>query len=224
MAKQKVLLAWGAGKESCVSLFELKSPDYKIKGLISIFDETSNRLLGHGLREEIIDAQMKSLELPLTKVKVKTASSRWTDESALSESFQVFKRDGGQGISFGDHKSDELKKLHESGVQKTGLNYVSPVWNWKSQEVLRVLLGLGYKAIISGVNPQKISAEYLGKPFDQSFIDKIPSGIDPCGDGGEFRTFVFNGPFFQRSIEYKLGDRFESGGLVFVDIKPVTEQ
>ncbi|MDB5037391.1 MAG: ATP-binding protein [Bacteriovoracaceae bacterium] len=222
MKKEKVLLSWAGGKESAVCLFELKSPEFKIKGLISVATESDMRLSHSGIRLELVKKQAESLEIPLTSVVVGPKDGTGLKSKLLDEELEVFKKGGGQGVAFGENSSADLRQAHELLLQRGGLNLILPVWKWKQQEVLRVFLGLGFKAIVTAVDLQKLPATFVGRNFDQEFIDTLPSNIDPCGENGEFYTFVYDGPFFQKRIELKPGDRFEKNGYIYQDYKDGT--
>lgn len=219
MKKEKVLLSWAGGKESAVSLFELKSPEFKIKGLISVASENEKRLPRSGIALDLVSKQAESLEIPLTKVLVPENEGSGAQSRRLEEELEAFKAGGGQGVAFGDISSLDSKGAHELLLQRVGLNLVLPVWKWKNQEVLRVFLGLGFKTIVTAVNLKKLPATFVGRIFDQEFVDSLPPSIDPCGENGEFHTFVYDGPFFQKKIELTPGNRFEKAGYLYQDFK-----
>jgi uncharacterized protein (TIGR00290 family) len=217
--KEKILLSWAGGKESAVSLFEVKSPDFKVKGLVVVANEPDFRLSRSGMKLDFIIKQAESLELPLTKIIVSSNEGTGLTSKSTEEELEAFKKAGGQGIAFGDNSSPERKSAHELLVQRVGLNMILPVWKWKTQEVLRVFLSLGFKAIVTCVDLKKLPATFVGRAFDQEFVDTLPSNVDPCGENGEFRTFVYDGPFFQKRVELQPADRYEKNGFLFQDFK-----
>jgi uncharacterized protein (TIGR00290 family) len=212
--KEKVLLSWAGGKESAVSLFELKSPEFKIKGLCTVASEPDFRLPKSGIKLDHVIKQAESLEMPLRKIIVGSHEGLGLTSKIHEEELEAFKKEGGQGIAFGDQSSNDLKTAHELLCQRTALSAFFPVWKWKKEEVLRVFLGLGFKAIVSAVDSKKLPPTFVGRLFDQEFVDSLPPSVDPCGEDGAFHTFVFDGPFFQRRIELKPKDRFERAGML----------
>lgn len=216
MAKEKILVAWAGGIQSAVNLFETKSPDYKIRGLVSWYSDLEKRLPEHLTRIELLEAQAASLELPLTKMGLPDLASL-----GAQKELQDFRKSGGQGVAFGSVSSESQKKEFENVLSNPALHAAFPLWKWRDQEVLRVFLGLGYKAIVTGVNLKKLPLDLLGKNFDQDFVRALPSSVSPIGENGEFHTFVYDGPFFQRRIEYVIGDRIERPPYACLDLRPV---
>ncbi len=219
MKKQKVLLSWSGGKDSVVSLFELKSPEFKLQGLVTNVDESSNRCKAHQVRMELIEAQALSLEMPLIKVSLSEGAPNTEFETKLSDALKPAKKKGLEGIAFGDLHLEDLRKYREEALSKMELKAVFPVWKWSSEEVLKVFLGLGYKGIVVAVDTKKLPLAFVGRPYDREFVNSLPSSVDPCGENGEFHTFVYDGPFFQQTIHFDKVQVYEKNGIGYQDLK-----
>jgi len=203
--KAKTLLSWSGGKNSAVALFELKSPDYKITSLLTTLETPELKHSGSGIHQSLIQKQAASLEIP----------SIFTPESALSDVLKPLQRKGLNGISYSYAYREELKVERENYLRSHDLDAYFPIWKWDSREVLRVFFSLGYKAIVCSVNLAKLPLPFVGREFDQDFIDDLPSGIEPLGEQGEYHTFVYDGPFFQRRVEFQKSKVYEKNGYGF---------
>lgn len=219
MKKEKVLLSWSGGKDSAVSLFELKSPEFRLDGLVTTITREDRRINAHGIREELLEKQAESLELPLIKVEVPKHPANQVYEEALSQALKPSIKKGLAALAFGDLYLEDIKAYRDTLTEKMKLRAVYPVWNWKVEEVLRVFFGLGYKAVVTAVDKKKLPSTFVGRPFDREFVASLPSHIDPCGENGEFHTFVYDGPFFQKTVKFERGACFEEGDFAFQDFK-----
>lgn len=218
--RAKVLLSWSGGKDSVVSFFELKSPEYTMKGLITTVLQDEQLAQAHRVPLTLIEKQAESLEMPLITVPVSAKPSndeyetKWA--TALNPLKKTMKLDG---VAFGDLHLEDIKAYREKMLSKIQMNAFFPIWGWASKDVLKAYFGLGYKAIVVAVDTKKLSANFVGRLFDPDFVEDLPSSVDPCGENGEFHTFVYDGPFFQRTVEYSLGNKYEKDGVAYQELK-----
>lgn len=217
--KEKAVLAWSGGKDSAVSLFEMKSPDFKLTNLLTTIEMPEGRVQAHGVRQSLIQKQAASLEIPILFVPVPEAPANAVYEKAVAEVVRPLQKKGLAGIAFGDIHLEDIKAYREKFLSTLEMKAFFPIWKWDNKEVLRVFFSLGFKAIVTAIDTRKLTLPFLGREFDRDFIDDLPSGVDSCGENGEFHTFVYDGPFFQRRIEFQKGKVFEKGHFGFIDLE-----
>lgn len=218
--RAKVLLSWSGGKDSVLSFFELKSPDYTMKGLITTVVEGDLVVQSHRVPLALIERQAESLELPLITVNVPASVTdeeykrRWTQAlQPLKKSMKI------EGIAFGDLHLEDIRKFREGFLESIEMQAHFPIWGWSSKDFLKAFLGLGYKAIVVAVDSKRLNPNFVGRIFDSDFVDDLPDGVDPTGENGEFHTFVFDGPFFQKTVTFDIGEKYEQGGFVYQNLK-----
>ncbi|MBN8555636.1 MAG: ATP-binding protein [Deltaproteobacteria bacterium] len=216
MAKrQKILLSWSGGKDSVVSLFELKSPDYKLLGLLTAVT-ADNKIKTHQVPLELLEAQAESLELPLITVSLSNDSEY---EAKMEAALKPMKNSKLEGVAFGDINLEAVRNYRDQFFPKLKLGTHYPIWGWKPQALLKAFLGLGYKAIVVRVDTRKLPSTFVGRLFDWDFVEDLPQGVDPTGENGEFHTFVYDGPFFQTAVPFELGAKHQEGDFAFQELK-----
>ena len=218
--REKLILSWSGGKDSALCLFELKCPDYDLAGLLTTVVENTGRVKMHDVRQELIDAQAGSLELPITKVFVSENCSNEEYEAKMGEAFKKFQDEGVKYVAFGDLFLEDIRKYRDKLLAKYGLKGVYPLWKWKSHQIQQAVFGLGYKAVVTSVDLKKLPKTFVGRAYDKDFLDDLPTAIDPCGENGEFHTFVYNGLLFQEEVKFSLGDIYQKDTFAFQDLKP----
>jgi len=217
--KEKILLSWTGGKRSAVSLFEVKSPDYKLNGLISTIVEDDQSLQDYGISKSLLMKQAEALEIPLLIVPIPRGAASDVEQGRLVEVLRPLQKKGLEGLAYGDLSWEERRSQHERAMTSMGLKAHFPLWKWGTKEALRVFFSLGFKAFVTSVDTKHLPLTFVGREFDQEFLDDLPSGVDPAGERGEFHTFVYDGPFFQRRVEVKRGEIVEAGGIGYLDLK-----
>lgn len=217
--KEKILLSWNGGMSVAVTLFEVKSPDYKVSSLVSAVEGPELRVVSSGVRQALIQRQAESLEMPHLFVPFPLETSGEQRDKLWGESLQPLKKKGLEGVAFDTVLGEDVKASQQKMVESLGLRAAFPIWGWDSKEVLRVFFSLGYRAIVTSVNLQKLPLPFVGRDFDRDFVHHLPSGVDVCGAQGEFTTFVYDGPFFQRTIGFKKTQIFERGGYGIQDLE-----
>ena len=217
--KQKILLSWSGGKDSALALFELKCPDYEVAGLLTTVEKPTNRVRMHDTRMELIEAQAKSLELPLYKLEVSAQASNEEYEAKLTDLLLQLKETGISGVAFGDLHLEDIRAYREKILSPLGMKAIFPLWKWKADEVTKAVFGLGYKAVVTCVDTKRVPPTFVGRNYDSQFVDELPSKVDPCGENGEFHTFVFNGLFFQHPIPLQKGEVYSKDHFTYQDLK-----
>lgn len=219
MKKEKAYLAWGGGISSAVTLYEIKSPEYRLTGIFSSVTAEDDLLLGHRIPRALIESQALALDEKIKFITVanqKTPFQSQEEETAMAEwGAGVVKR-----IAVG---TSHVGTSHQGAVaacQSGEMRAIFPLWNWPSKEVSRVFLMLGFQALVIGIDSKRIPASFLGRVYDKSFVDSLPAGVDPIGDNGEFQTFVANGPFFQSKVDFKKMNRVQDGDWAYIPLLP----
>ena len=207
---QKALMNWSSGKDACFALWQaLQSGRYDIKYLFTTLSAQYRRVSMHGLSEALLDAQVGSVGIPLRKAWLPEQASM-EDYNAIMQAEMAFMR--AQGITtsiFGDIFLEDLKKYREEQLATVGMEGVFPIWKRDSRELVESMISEGFKAVIVCVNAELLSADFTGRVIDAQFLADLPPGVDPCGENGEFHSFVFDGPLFKTPVPVTIGDVVE---------------
>jgi len=218
--RQKVLLAWSGGKNSSITLFELKSPDYSIEGLISFVRESDKKLLNHNYSEKLVEAQAQSLEMNLYKIYTPNETPEAFEASFQLKMEELKSKFGIESIAFGDVYSSEARLFREKLLKDNGMEAIFPIWGWKSEFVNQAFFGMSHQAIVYAIDVKKLPPAFLGRNLNQSFVDDLPPSANPAGLNGEFQAFVYEGPFFQWKIPFRTGDeRKQKDNLLLLDLE-----
>ena len=203
---KKVIYSWSGGKDSAMALYELlKDNTYEVVSLLTVVTKNYGRISMHGVREEMLELQAASLGLNLEKVFISKDSGNKEYELCMRETLMRYKKIGVEAVAFGDIFLEDIKKYREERLQQAGMKGVFPVWKRDSRELANTFIELGFKAIITCVDSKMLDGRFSGRLFDRQFLSELPSGVDPCGENGEFHSFVYNGPIFRNPIPHELG-------------------
>jgi len=204
---EPVVLTWSGGKDSALALHSLKnSRQYKITSLLTTITKDYNRISMHGVRSILLDNQSESLGLHIEKVFISKNSSNEEYENQMREKLLFYQRQGVSSVAFGDLFLEDIRKYRELNLSKVTMKGIFPLWKKNTQELARQFIELGFKAVIICVDSQKLDKKFVGRYFDRQFLSDLPATIDPCGENGEFHSFVFDGPIFKKPISFKIGD------------------
>lgn len=205
MAK-KVIFAWSGGKDSALALYELQKFDNcDISALLTTVTADYGRVSMHGVRNALLERQAEALGFSLEKVCVKSSQSNNEYEAKMKDALISYRRKGVSAVAFGDIFLEDLRKYREKNLSRLGLKGIFPLWKRNTSELARRFIELGFKAVIACVDSRFLDKNFTGRIFDKHFLSELPSGVDPCGENGEFHSFVFGGPIFQKAISYKKG-------------------
>jgi len=208
MTKQ-VIVSWSGGKDSTLALNEiLNNTDYEVRSLITTVTEGYDRISIHGVRNELLEQQVQSIDLPLHKVLIPKDSTNDQYEKALKDVLLKFKNEGIDEIVFGDIYLEDVKKYRDELLDKLDMKGVYPIWKKDSKELARKFIELGFKAVTTCVDSQQLDKEFVGREYDSEFLNDLPNSADPCGENGEFHTFVYDGPLFDNKIDFTNGKIF----------------
>ena len=218
---QKILLAWSGGKDSAMSLYEVqKSRAYDVAALLTTITDGYDRISMHGVRRELLERQAESLGVNLHKIYIPIKSTNEQYQAAMKATLEHYLAQGIRSVAFGDLFLEDIKKYREENLAKVGMKGIFPVWLRDTREFARTFLDLGFKAVTVCVDPKHLDPSFVGKEIDESFLDRLPPGVDPCGENGEFHTFVYDGPIFQQPIRFRAGEPVERDSFWFCDLLP----
>ncbi len=204
---EKVLFTWSGGKDSILALYELQiRSDYEIVALLTVLTEDYDRISMHGVRSILLERQAESLGLPIEKVYISKNSSNEEYEAKMKEVLQKYLAAGVSSVVFGDIFLEDLRKHREDNLSKIGMKAIFPIWKRDTAELAREFIELGFKAVITCIDSNVLDKAFVGRLYDQQFLSDLPSTVDPCGENGEFHSFVYDGPKFQKKVPYKKGE------------------
>lgn len=218
---RKVLLSWSGGKDSAWSLHVLRQArEFEICGLLTTVNEEFRRVAIHGFREELLERQASATGLPLWRVPLPFPCSNEEYETRMAVVCRRAVREGVQGIVFGDLFLEEIRAYREAKLKGTGLEPLFPLWGIPTHSLAAEMIAGGLRARLTCVDPRKVPAELAGEEWNASLLKRLPSGVDPCGENGEFHSFAHAGPMFSEDIPIVAGERVERDGFVYADLLP----
>jgi len=221
MTKPKALIAWSSGKDSAWALHEARrSGEYDIVGALTTVTDTFARVSMHGVREELLMAQLDAAGLPAIIVRIPYPCSNDIYEEKMAAAMQDAIASGVTHIIFGDLFLADLRAWREEKLKSIGMTAVFPLWLRPTDALAREMIDAGVEAHLAVVDLKKLSAPFAGRRFDLGLIDGLPEGIDPCGENGEFHSFVSAGPMLSRKIAVTVGETVEREGFAFADLVP----
>lgn len=193
-----------------------------VVGLLTTINSAFDRVAMHAVRRQLLEAQADAFGLPLVIVPLPWPCSNFEYEAAMErgldearERFQI------TGVAFGDLFLEDIRRYREEKMaQHTDLAPYFPIWDIPTAQLAREMVASGLKANITCVDPRKLDPSFAGRAFDESFLDDLPAGIDPCGENGEFHSFAWDGPMFRHPVPIRAGEVVERDGFVFADFLP----
>lgn len=216
---QRVMLSWSSGKDSAWTLHRLRQdPSVEVVGLLTTLNSAAERVAMHATRREILQAQGRALGLPVQEVGLPWPCSNVDYEAAMREALRCMRADGVTHLAFGDLFLGDVRAYRETLLAGSGIEPLFPIWGEDTRLLAQEMVRAGLKAILTCVDPKQLSAEWVGRPFDQAFLDALPAGADPCGEHGEFHSCVYAGPMFARPLDVVAGEIVHRDGFVFADV------
>ena len=219
---KKVLLSWSSGKDCAWSLHLLRQQaDLEVVALVTTLNQAANRVAMHAVRRVLLEAQAERTGLPLWAVDLPWPCSNADYESRMMGVCERAAAEGITAVAFGDLFLEDVRAYRVRQMEGTGLELLFPAWGIPTDALARQMIAGGMKAKITCVDPRKLAVSYAGCEFDRDFLEGLPEGVDPCGENGEFHSFVDDAPVFSRPIEVQDGEVVERDGFVFADVIPV---
>jgi uncharacterized protein (TIGR00290 family) len=205
-AKERIVLSWSGGKDSTMAAYQLlASQKYEIAALWTTVTEEYDRISMHGVRRQLLEEQAMSLGIPLHVMLIPKDCSNEIYEARMRATLAQFKAQGITKIAFGDLFLEEVKQYRDERLAQIGMSGLYPLWMRDTEELVRTFIGLGFKAILACVDTHAIDASFTGREIDQELLRDLPEHADPCGEYGEYHSFVYAGPIFKQAIACKAG-------------------
>lgn len=216
----KVLLSWSSGKDSAWALHCLqRRDDVKVVGLLTTVNEVYDRVAMHAVRRSLLMAQAEAVGVPLWSVSIPSPCSNEAYEAAMTKAMTEAREAGIAAVAFGDLYLEDIRKYREDRMRATGIDAIFPVWGLPTLQLARQMIASGLKAHVTCVDPAQIDRDLVGRQFDADFLADLPESADPCGENGEFHTFVHEGPMMRYPLDVVTGERIERDGFMFSDLK-----
>jgi len=217
--RPKALIAWSSGKDSAWALHVVRqSGDYDVVGALTTVNRTFGRVAMHGVRQELLEMQIAAAGLKPVLVHIPHPCSNEIYEKAMVEAVAQAKADGVTHIIFGDLFLEDIRAYRVEKLKETGITPVFPLWLKPTARLARDMIAGGLQAHLSTVDLEKLSAEFAGRRFDDALLTDLPADIDPCGENGEFHSFVTAGPMLLRPVPVRVGETVEREGFAFADL------
>jgi len=216
---ERILFCWSGGKDSAMALHVLlHQKDVCVSGLLTTVTEGFERISMHGVRRELLQRQAESIGLPLQEVRIPPQCVNPIYEARMEDAMRDAQRQGIRRIAFGDIFLEDLRAYREKNLAKIGMEAIFPIWKRDTRELARSFVKLGFRALTVCVDPRVLDRSFAGRELDESFFRDLPAVADPCGENGEFHTFVYDGPIFRRPVRSKTGEIVERDSFVFCDL------
>jgi uncharacterized protein (TIGR00290 family) len=204
---EQALVSWSGGKDSALALYQaLHDPRYQVAHLLTSVNAHYERVSMHGVRVALLEAQATRIGLPLTQLRLAEMPSMAEYDQALLASLAALRNEGVTTAVYGDIFLADLRAYREAQLARAGLRGEFPLWQRASAAVLREFWALGFQAIVVCVNDRYLDASFCGRLLDEAFVRDLPPGVDPCGENGEYHSFVFDAPYFSAPIAFTKGE------------------
>lgn len=202
----RAVLAWSSGKDSAMALYQtLRSGQYSIERLLTTITEDYDRICMHGVRTALLERQAAALNLPLDKVPLARNPSQEEYDAAMRACLLHYREMGMETVVFGDLFLEDVRRYREKNLAQAGMQAAFPLWHRDTRECGLAFLAAGFKAIVTCVDLHALPASFAGREFDESFLRDLPPSADPCGERGEFHSFVYDGPVFTEPVSFTHG-------------------
>jgi len=214
-----VALSWSGGKDSALALWVLREElGIEPEALLTTFTEDYDRVSMHGVRRELVRAQAAAAGVPLVEVEIPAACVNATYEERMAAALASPPLVDLPTMAFADLYLEDIRAYREERLRPVGREALFPLWGRDTAELARRFVAAGFEAILVCVDPRKLDPSFAGRSFDEALLEDLPDGVDPCGEDGEFHTFVHAGPIFAAPIAVEPGERVERDGFVFRDL------
>jgi uncharacterized protein (TIGR00290 family) len=216
-----VLVSWSGGKDSCLALYEVQKTR-AVEALLTTVTRDFDRISMHGVRRVLLEQQAESLGLPLREVWISKGATNEEYEANIGAAFVEYRARGIDSVVFGDLYLADIRAYRDRLLARHDMTGLYPVWGRDTAAFIREFLALGFRCAVVCVDPAKLDRRFVGRIIDAQFLSELPREVDPCGENGEFHTFVFDGPNFARPIDFTFGEIVLRDGFWFADLVPAS--
>ncbi len=216
---KRILLSWSSGKDSAWSLHVLRErAEYEVVGLLTTFNEEAGRVAMHAVRRDLVERQAAAAGLPLWAVPLPWPCSNEQYESLMARACAKAVSEGIEGIAFGDLFLEDVRAYRERQMQDSGLKPIFPVWGKPTRALAEEMIASGTRAKLTCIDTGKLDRSFAGREFDDALLSDLPAGVDPCGEQGEFHSFVYAGPMLNGVLPVSVGETVVRDQFVFADL------
>jgi uncharacterized protein (TIGR00290 family) len=216
-----VVVCWSGGKDSCLALQRvLARPDLRVEALLTTVTADFDRISMHGVRRELLEEQANALGFPLRQVLISRGATNDEYETKMGEALAAYRARGIETVVFGDLFLADIRAYRERLLTKYGMRGLYPLWGLDTAALIRDFIARGFKAALVCVDPANLPPAFAGRFIDEALISDLPAGVDPCGENGEFHTFVFDGPIFTAPVRFQFGEKVCRDSFWFCDLIP----
>ncbi|HKM68105.1 MAG TPA: hypothetical protein VJX70_13130 [Candidatus Acidoferrum sp.] len=218
-APEPILFCWSGGKDSAMALHALlQQSDVRIAALLTTVTEGYDRISMHGVRRELLHQQAESLRLPVHEVLIPPQCVNPIYESRMEEALRLHLAKGIHRVAFGDIFLEDLRHYREKSLARVEMQAIFPIWKRDTRELVREFHAAGFRAVAVCIDTKALDPSFAGRELDASFFADLPPNVDPCGENGEFHTFVFDGPIFTRHVDFTIGEVVLRDSFAFCDL------
>jgi uncharacterized protein (TIGR00290 family) len=216
-----ILFCWSGGKDSAMALHALRQQkDLQVIALLTTVTDEYNRISMHGVRRELLEKQAQSIGLPLYEVRIPPQCVNSIYEARMEETLRIHYANGVRTVAFGDIFLEDLRAWREKNLARIGMTALFPIWKRDTRELIRHFHASHFRSIAVCVDCKVLDPSFAGRELDESFFRDLPPQVDPCGENGEFHTFVFDAPIFHYPIPVRTGEVVQRDSFVFCDLLP----
>ncbi len=217
--RPRAWLSWSSGKDSAFALGEvLRSREYDVVALLTTLSSEFGRVSMHGVREDLLDRQARTVGLPLEKIWIPYPCPNEVYEREMSRGLEKAKSDGVRHVVFGDLFLEDIRRYRESRLESVGMRGLFPLWGRNTAELARAMIAGGIRARIASLDTRQLPRTFAGREFNEELLEALPPNVDPCGERGEFHTFVTDARYFHEPVSVKVGPVVERDGFAFADL------
>jgi uncharacterized protein (TIGR00290 family) len=205
-----------------MALRELQSdPGLRVEALLTTITQDYDRVSMHGVRRTLLERQADSLGIPLHQISISKSATNVEYETRMAQAFAIYRKHGTNRVAFGDLFLEEIRAYRERLLTGQGMHGLYPVWGRDTLALIQEFIRQGFKTVVVCVDPKQLDPSFLGRVIDEDFLSRLPPGVDPCGENGEFHTFVFDGPIFRCPIRLGFGETVCRDSFWFCDLVPL---
>ena len=217
--REPILFCWSGGKDSAMALHTLlQDGEFRVAALLTTVTETYDRVSMHGVRRELLHRQAASIGIPLQEVPIPPQCVNPIYESRMEAAMRHYLDQGVRRVAFGDIFLEDLRAYREKNLARVGMSAIFPIWKQDTRELASYFVSQRFRAIAVCIDPRIVPASFAGRELTSSFFQDLPPAADPCGENGEFHTFVFDGPIFKTPVPVRAGEVVTRDGFVFADL------
>lgn len=215
-------MSWSGGKDSAIALYEIqrRREYYEVSSLLTTLTEDYDRVSMHGIRRVLLEQQAESLRLPLQQILISKETTNEEYDSKMRAVLTRFQEAGVSSVVFGDIYLQDVRRYREKNLSQIGMKAIFPIWGRDTAKLAQKFVDLGFKAIVTCVDSKVLSRTFAGRMIDNVFLADLPPKVDPCGENGEFHSFVFDGPIFRKRVSLTIGQTVQRDSFYFCDLLP----